>query len=571
MTRILRAILLAAAIASGCTTGEGGRQHVAAHVPRFRDVAAEVGIVHEFGSGTRQKRFIVEAKGGAAAAFFDNDDDGDLDLYVLNGSRLRRGEGEGPRFNALYRNDGGAFREVAKGAAVADTGWGMGVTTADHDNDGDQDLFVANFGVNRLYKNIGDGRFAEVGADAAVADRRWSTGCSFADYDRDGDLDLYVANYVDFKVDRLPPVEQAMRWRGEEVFRGPVGLPAAHDVLYRNNGDGTFADVTASAGVSAQTPYYGLGSVWGDFDDDGDSDLFVANDSKPNFLYRNNGDATFTETAREAGVGYAGDGRAQAGMGVAFDDFDDDGRLDLFVTNFSLDHSTLYRNLGPPELGQQGAWFSDVSHDGTIGQSTWPKVSWGVGFVDLDNDADKDLFIANGHVYPHLDRHRLGETYAQTNQLFLNLGGGRFADVSPQSGAGLLVNKVSRGTCFGDYDNDGDLDIFVAELDDYPTLLENETPPGNHWLIVKTVGVVSNRDGVGARVRVTTGSLVQTREVRAGDSFLSRSDPRLHFGLGSATLADALEVRWPSGHVDRLEGVEIDRVIEVREGARPKQ
>jgi hypothetical protein len=580
----------------GCT-GSGkkiGKDRIDALPVQFTDVAAEVGLTVKTTSGTPQKRFIVEGKGGAAAAFLDYDGDGDLDLYVLNGSRLWGfPSGEAPK-NRLYRNNltetgRATFTDVTERAGVGDTGWGMGVTTADYDNDGDQDIFVTNIGPNVLYRNNGNGTFTDVTERAGVsgmgeAERaglttKWSTGCAFADYDRDGDLDLYVANYVDFDVDRWPQDRQTLKWKGIEVMRGPMGLKGSPDILYRNNSDGTFTDVTEQAGMGEVKRYYGFAVVWGDYDNDGDPDLFVANDSVPNYLYTNDGDGTFTEVAEQAGVAYSQSGMPQAGMGAAFDDYNNDGWLDIFVTHFSEDYNTLYRN-------DQNGFFTDVSFPAGVGQASWMYVSWGAGFIDYDNDGDKDLFVANGHVYPQVDLYDFGMSYRETNQLFENRGEGGgsrpggsqradggmagggvvFADVSAAAGPGLRVKKVSRGACFGDYDNDGDLDIYVANLDDTPTLLRNDRVMDRHyWLIVRTVGTMSNHDGIGARVRVVTGTIEQIREIHAGDSFLSRSDARAHFGLGTYGKVDLLEVKWPSGTVDQLRDVVADRIITVKE------
>jgi len=390
------------------------------------------------------------------------------------------------------------------------------------------------------------------------------TGCAFADYD--GDLDLYVSNYVDFAhVLSLPPAQRSTTWRGLEVFLGPTGLEGQANVLYQNRSQERFADATLAAGVTEQIPLPSLAALWGDYDNDGDQDLYVANDSKPNYLYRNNGDGTFAEVAASAGVATDRDGRSQAGMGCAFEDYDNDGWLDLFVTNFASDSSTLYHN-NATATGRSpaaGLYFTDLSYALGLGEATWEALSWGTGFADFDNDGDKDLFVANGHVYPAVDGAGAG-SYAQLNQLFENTDG-RF-EPATAAGKGLQVIEVSRGATFGDYDEDGDIDIFVANLDAVPTLLRNDTPDPGHWLTVKTVGVTGNRDGVGTRITVTTGSSVQVREVRAGDGFLTRSDARAHFGLGSHASAETLELRWPSGTVDRISDVVAERVVVVVEG-----
>ena len=535
----------------------------------FVDVARQAGVHSPLYSGGLDKRFIVEAKGGSAGAFFDADEDGDLDLYVVNGSQRDPPADSAPRTNILYRNeltDGGeaVFTDVTAETGTGDEGWGMGVTTADCDNDGDQDVYVTNHGANAFYQREADGTYTEIAAVAGVADSVWSTGCAFADYDRDGDLDLYVSNYADFlPVLRWPRHARTTTWRRLEVFVGPTGLEGVPNVLYRNRGDGRFDVATEAAGVTDAARAYSLGVVWGDYDNDGDQDLYVANDSVPNYLYRNDGDGTFTEVGAAAGAATDGDGRAQAGMGCVFDDYDNDGWLDLLVTNFSSDSSTLYRNNGSAWKG--GLYFTDVSYAVGLGEATWPLLSWGAGLMDFDNDGDKDLFVANGHVYPNVEGAGVEESYAQHNQLFASRPG-RFEPVTASAGPGLQVRKVSRGASFGDYDGDGDVDIFVADLDDEPTLLRNDSRASGHWLMVKTVGVASNRDGIGARVSVTAGSAVQIREIRAGDGFLTRSDARAHFGLGQHGRAQLVEVRWPSGQVDRIADVPAGHVLVVEEG-----
>lgn len=544
------------------------------NTPRFHfiDVAPWAGVDRPTYSGSLEKRFIVEAKGGSAGAFFDHDEDGDLDLYIVNGSQLENTEGVAPRTNILYRNhltetSQATFTDISAAAGVDDDGWGMGVTAADYDNDGDQDVYVTNYGSNLIYRNEADGTYVEIAAMAGVeGDATWSTGCSFADYDRDGDLDLYVSNYVDFRpVLEWPPAGRRTKWRGLEVFVGPTGLEALPNVLYQNQGDGRFVDVTGESGI-ADTGSPSLAAVWGDYDNDGDPDLYVANDSTPNYLFRNHGDGSFTEVGGTAGAATDRHGRSQAGMGCAFEDYDNDGWLDLFVTNFASDNSTLYRNRASSiDSGAEGLYYTDVSHALGLGAATWKPLSWGAGFADFDQDGDRDLFIANGHVYPAVDAAGAG-SYAQHNQLFESTGEG-FSLVT-DAGPGMLVRKVSRGTTFGDFDGDGDIDVFVAELDDKPTLLRNDTPARGHYLVIKTIGVASNRDGIGTRIVVTTGSLTQIREVRAGDGFLTRSDTRAHFGLGPHAQADLVELHWPSGRVDRFADVAADRVIVAEEGGR---
>jgi hypothetical protein len=525
---------------------------------QFVDVARSSGVDLLNVSGRQTKDYIVEVKGGGAATFLDHDGDGDLDLYVINGSDLRPAlQGPKPR-NALYRNDGAAFVDVAAAAGVADTGWGMGCVAADYDNDGAVDLLVTNFGPDVLFRNRGDGTFLTATDDAGIADARWNTGAAFGDYDLDGDLDLYVVSYIDFDQDYRPQDGQPNVWRGVEVMYGPQGLPGEPDVLYRNEGDGRFVDVTTAARVVDEGRYNGFAALFTDFDDDGDPDLFVADDSTPNMLYRNEGDGTFREIGRSAGVAYSSDGVAQAGMGADAGDFDGDGDLDIVVTNFADDYNTLYRNDG------QGFFTDATLTTGDLYRASFPFVSWGVGFLDYDNDADLDLFVANGHVYPQVDAAGIG-SYRQPNQVFRN-DGGQYLDVSRDLGAGLRIEAVSRGASFGDYDRDGDIDVAIVNIDSRPTLLRNDGGNRGHWLQVELEGDRSNRDGIGSRVWVEAAGKVQVGEVRAGGSFLSGSDLRLHFGLGAATRVARVVVRWPSGVRDTLRDVAADRLVVIGEG-----
>ncbi|HID11639.1 MAG TPA: CRTAC1 family protein [Candidatus Latescibacteria bacterium] len=504
--------------------------------------------------------YIVEAKGGGAAVFLDYDNDGWMDIYIVNGSKLEGfPPGREPR-NVLYRNNGdGTFTDVTEEAGVGDTRWGMGCTAVDYDNDGDTDIYVANFGPNVLYRNNGDGTFTDVTEEAGVGDPKWSTGTAWGDYDGDGDLDLYVANYVDFDVDHLEKYRSRNIWHGIEVMAGPRGLEGAEDVFYRNNGDGTFTEVTAEAGLVDRLKGYGFTVLFADYDNDGDLDIYVANDSVPNYLYRNNGDGTFTEVGLETGVAYSEDGREQAGMGAVFGDYDNDGWLDIFVTNFSDDNNTLYRNEGD-------GFFTDVTFQTGLGGPSLPFVSWGTEFLDYDNDGWKDIFVATGHVYPQVDLYDFGTTYKERNLLFHNNGDGAFTEVTGQAGPGMQVEKVSRGAAFGDYDNDGDIDVLVLNMGDMPTLLRNEGGNRNHWIKFRTVGTRSNRDGIGARIWVTAGGLTQMREVYMGSSFLCGNDIRVHFGLGRNTKVDLVRVRWPSGLVEEFRGLKANKLYILKEG-----
>ena len=524
---------------------------------RFADVAATSGIGFELRSGGRIKNYIVESKGGGGA-FLDYDRDGWLDIYLVNGSRFGGyPDSVAAPTNALYRNRGrGDFENATDAAGVGDAGWGMGCAVADYDNDGDPDLYVTNYGPNILYRNEGAGTFADAAPAAGIDLAGWSTSATFGDYDLDGDLDLYVAQYLDFAPERAPP--RGGMWKGVLVFVGPLGLQGAQDALYRNEGDGTFTDITRRARAGKFEPTYGLGALFCDYDRDGDMDIYVANDSAPNFLYRNEGDGTFEDVAVAAGAALSAEGTAQAGMGIAYGDYDRDGFADLFVTHFEDDYNTLYRNRGD-------GTFAVASTATGLAEPSLPRLAFGANFLDYDNDRDLDLFVANGHVYPQI-RHRDPTGYAEPNQLFQNLGpaGFRFAAVA----AGDVARPaVSRGSAAGDYDNDGDQDLLVCNLDGPPALLRNDGGNQQHWLRLRLVGSASNRDGVGARVALATGAVVQTRELTSGGSFLSHGDPRLHFGLGASAAADWIEIRWPSGGVQRLEDVAADQFLVVSEPA----
>jgi hypothetical protein len=528
-------------------------------VPRFVDRAREAGItIHVVSGDPKEKRFLIDSIGGGLAVL-DFDNDGWMDLYVVNGATLESARAWKKQYpGALYRNNrDGTFTDVTAKAGVSNGAWGKGALAFDYDNDGFQDLYITNYGPNVLYRNNGDGTFRDVTARAGVGDPRWSSAAAAADYDGDGDLDLFVVNYLDYELHNLPVAGKFCSYRGLEVACGPRGLKGDGDALYRNNGDGTFTDVSARAGVSDPAGYYGLGAVWGDADGDGRPDLFVANDTTPNYLYRNNGDGAFTDIAVAAGVAYSEDGREQAGMGVEFEDLDNDGRPDLFVTNFSDDYNTLYRNLG-------NGVFADVSSVAGLVADSWRDLSWGAGFFDFNNDGWKDLFVANGHIYPQVDRAKLNTSYRQPNKLYLNTSGYKLRQVNAQAGSGLGVAKSYRGAAFADFNNDGWIDVAVSALDDTPVLLMNQSLAGPHWLLVVLRGR-TNRFGVGARITVKAGGLTQVREVKAGGSYASSNDPRAHFGLGEAEVVEELEVRWPSGKISRMTGVAADRLVSAEE------
>jgi len=596
--------------AAAAPVAPGGAAHAAPHVagvepdasaasaeaspPRLVDATAGSGIVfkNRCGAQAKQKLWLTETM-GAGAAWLDYDLDGTLDLYLVNGSSYDRAPGAGEP-NRLFRGDGaGRFTDVTGRARVGDRGWGYGVAVGDIDNDGDPDVYVTNLGANVLYRNNGDGTFTDITARAGVGRASWSTSAAFFDMDGDGDLDLYVAAYVELDRAKVPArgsKEAAARitcnLRGIPVYCGPLGLTPAQDTLYRNNGDGTFSDATRAAGVWLDPPLFGLGVVTLDYDDDGDQDVYVANDSCPNLLWRNRGDGTFEEVGMESLSALSAEGMAQAGMGVDAGDYDGDGRLDLVVTNFSSDLNTIHHNEG-------GRYFSDESL--ALGMdATYMNLSWGVGFEDFDEDGDEDLFIANGHVYPQVDDYDIGTRYRQANDLFENVGS-RFKRAPAKEG--LAPQRSFRGTAFGDYDSDGDVDVLVTALDDPVLLLRNETHRRGHFLEIRLEGAArpagatptpgetpqagpapgavgawpafrpSNRDGVGARVTITAGGRRIVRERKGGGSYLSASDPRLHFGLGEAAVADLVEVRWPSGLTELWRDVPADRLLVLREGA----
>ena len=526
---------------------------------QFVDVAAQAGITVRNVSGELDKTSLLEAKGGGGG-FFDYDNDGDLDTYVISGSSFKSfPTGQVPS-NRLYRNEGkGTFADVTTQAGVGDTSWSMGCTAADYDNDGDLDLYITNYGANRLYRNEGDGTFADATAQAGVGDSRWGTGAAFGDYDLDGDLDLYVANFVQFHPDQPPISDQFSVWRNIRVYPGPRAYAGYADVLYRNEGDGTFADVTKQVGAIGLAAYNGFQCLFGDLDNDGYPDIYVADDTTPNLLYMNRGDGSFEDISLASGTSHSDDGLEQAGMGAALGDYDNDGDFDIFVTHFSGDYNTLYRNEG-------GRFFRDVSYASGVAEVSMPAVGWGTGFFDYDNDGDLDLFVANGHVYPIIDDYDLGISYAQRNFLFENLGNGTFVEVGLESGSGFGVEKVSRGAAFGDYDDDGDVDILVLNVDDTPTLLRNEGGNRGHWFSLSLVGTESNRDGIGARILVEAGGGRQIREVGAGSSFLSHNDLRVHVGLGAAEKIEGLEIRWPSGLVQEFSDLPADRFWLLTEG-----
>ena len=552
--------------AAGSLARRGRPQDPGAAAPygvRFVDVAAEAGLTETvYYGGVEQVRYIVEAN-GCGVAFYDYDDDGWLDIFVLNGSRLEGfPEGREPS-NRLYRNNrDGTFTDVTAEAGLARSGWANSVCIGDFDNDGNDDLFLTYWGQNVLYRNNGDGTFSDVTADAGLGafPDRWNAGATFIDYDRDGYLDLFVANYVEADLERLPLPGQGnnCEWKGVPVFCGPRGMRGTRNYLYRNNRDGTFSDVSEAAGIHRPSGYYGMTAVVTDVNEDGWPDIYVACDSTPSILYRNNRDGTFTDIAVESGVAYSEDGREQAGMGLATGDYDGDGKLDIVKTLFADEMPALYRNNG------QGL-FADMSVAAGLHAVT-QHIQWGAGLVDFDNDSWPDLFYSVGNLFPRVERFNPRYPYRGPRFLFRNMRDGTFANITGAGGPGLTTPHSSRGCAFGDFDNDGDMDILVMNMNEPPSLIRADVATGHRWLKVKLRGVESNRTAIGARVDVRCGSRWQSQEVQSQSSYYSVNDLRLHFGLGGRAKADELRVRWPNGRRERFENVPADRLLQIEEG-----
>lgn len=533
---------------------------VAANDPKllFRDITRAAGIVFEHHAAP-EKKYIVESMSGGVA-LFDYDNDGLVDIYFVDSLTVDTANDPKAARSALYRNLGNLkFQDVTDKAGIGHPGWGMGVCTADVDADGWDDLYVTALGGNKLYRNNRDGTFADVTARAGVAGEGWSAGCGFADYDRDGDLDLFVTRYVNINLRALPEFgkDKTCEYRGIAVQCGPRGLPGEGDFLFRNEGNGRFAEVGKEAGVSDPRGYYGLGLAWFDADEDGWLDLFVANDSTPNFLYLNQKNGTFKETAFPMGVAVSEDGAEQGSMGVAVGDWDGSGRLGLFVTNFSEEYNNLLRN--------EGTHFTDVSFRSRTAPPSLPLVGWGTAFLDWDNDGLVDVIVVNGHVYPQLDKARLGASagYRQRKLLYRNRGGGLFDDVAAQFGPVLTEERVSRGLAIGDLDNDGRIDVVINDLDGAPQVLHNELAPTGNWLTVKVKGKAPNTNAIGALIVVRVGTTTHRRLVQSGTSYISQDDMRQHFGLGAATQVDSIEVRWPDGTSTRREREKANQILEI--------
>src|SRR5437899_5222212 len=528
-------------------------------LPQFKDVAKEAGLTVSHIS-TPEKKYIVESMSGGAG-LIDCDNDGKLDIITVNGSTIDRFRQGGDPMITLYHQDADfKFTDITKSAGLTRKGWGMGVAVADYDNDGLPDIYVTGYGGNALYHNLGNCKFEDVTEKAGVAAGGFSTGAAWADYDKDGHVDLLVARYVHFDMDKLPTFgsdEKNCRFKGILVQCGPWGMIGESDLLFHNRGDGTFEEVSKKAGVDDPNRYYGLGVVWGDYDDDGWPDLYVANDSGPNYLYRNKHDGTFEDVSMLSGSAVSGDGLQQGSMGVDWGDYLHDGRIGMFVTNFTEQPSTLYRNLGKGE-------FSDVSSSAHLAQPTYTNVGWGAGFVDFSNRGWLDLFQTNGHVYPQMDQISGAARYAAPMQLFRDKEDGTFEDISSVFAG--IPDASRRGAAFGDLNNDGNVDIVVMNMDGPPQLLLNEGGDHNHRVLFKLVGTKSNKMAIGAKVSVTAGRLVQTGEVRAGGSYLSSNDPRLHFGLAEETKMNEVVIRWPIGEKEILKDVHADFIYTVVEG-----
>jgi enediyne biosynthesis protein E4 len=536
---------------------------IAATIPAFQgnflDLGKSVGltVVNVYG-GVAQKDYILDTTGNGAA-IFDYDGDGRNDIFITNGTRHGTSAQDAPRAQ-LYHNEGnGHFRDVAAEAGIVRSGWQQGACVGDIDNDGHPDLFVTAYGHNVLYRNLGNGRFEDITEQAKlpVSGVRYGSGCSFVDFDRDGYLDLFVSNYVDLDLAKTPKPGSGEYcvWKAIPVMCGPRGLPLAHNVLYHNNKDGTFTDVSEAAGILKPGGRYGLGVVAADFDNDGWPDIYVACDMTPSLLFHNLHNGTFEERGAEAGVAYNYDGALQAGMGVAVADYDGDGLLDIAKTNFSGDLTSLYHN-------DDGKFFTDVSREAGLGARQL--LGWGVSFVDVDDDGWRDLVVANGHVYPEVEGKGLGDTYRQPTILYRNLGNGKFSDVTAQAGPAFQVTRPARGLATGDVDGDGRPEIVIVNMNDTPSLLKNERPQG-HFLNLQLTGTKSNRSAIGARAIVSVAGRKMVDEVMSGGSYYSQNSLTLHFGLGGANAVDGVEIHWPSGTVQKIGKTSADQLVKIVE------
>ena len=557
-----RIVGAAGKLVSGQTESASPSRRVLPPFSRFTDVAHEAGLTATtIYGGVDHDVYVIESVGGGCA-FFDYDNDGWLDIFILGGTRL---EGAPPEAtNRLYKNNrDGTFTDVTDKAGLRDAGWANGVCVGDYNNDGNEDLFCTYYGQNKVYRNNGDGTFTDVTKAAGlIGDKpRFGTGCSFVDYNRDGLLDLFVANYVEFDLAHAPKPSidvAACSYEGLAVECGPRGMVAGYHTLYRNNGDGTFTDVSKEAGIAGFNGSYGLTAVTPDLDGDGWPEIFVACDSTPSLLFMNNRNGTFREEGLIRGLGVSGEGHETAGMGIGVGDYDLDGHLDVFRTHFQREASGLYHNSGKGD-------FEDVTVRAGIGKET-RFVSWGTGVVDLDNDGYPDIFLVTGNIYPELAKVFPQLPYKSPRIIFRNLRDGRFQELGEETGPGIAAAHPSRGCAFGDFDNDGDLDILIMNINEPPSLLRNDAPAVNHWLKVKLIGTKSNRSAIGANVLIRYGDKVQAQQLLSQSSYLSSNDPRLHFGLGDKTKAD-VEIRWPNGLLESAKGVAANQLVTFREGS----
>lgn len=570
-TLLLVAPCLIVVLTSAATSPRSDRATSPSWLVSFTDIAERAGLTHPtvYG-GLDRKRFIIETN-GSGVAFVDYDNDGWIDIFTLMGTRLKEGAREEVAYapgtapsNRLYRNGhDGTFLDVTDRAGLKRTGWASSVCAGDYDNDGWSDLFVTYYGQNVLYRN-GEGRFEDATAKAGVTTRgvRWGSGCTFVDFDRDGRLDLFVANYLKFDLATAsePGKGPNCLWKGIPVNCGPMGLPTDTNLLYRNNGDGTFTDVSNASGVASVTGRYPMTAAAADLDADGWTDIYVASDSTAAILYHNNRDGTFTDTALESGVAYSEDGNAQAGMGLAVGDYNNDARLDLFKTHFADDIPALYRSLG------KGLFEDTATAAGLAVQNR--HVEWGAGMPDLDNDGQPDLFYVTGNVYPEIEKYLAQYQHRGPRVIFRNRDGARFDEVTLSSGPAVASPHSSRGAAFGDFDNDGDVDVVIMNMNEPPSLLRNDYSGGNGWVMVKLEGTSSNRTAIGAIVILTSDGRTQARAVLSQSSYYSLDDLRLHFGLGTRTVADSIEVRWPNGRVELFKDVPANRVVTIKETAK---
>jgi hypothetical protein len=572
-TRLVRKPLTLLLLAAGLAHAQGGHPQPSPPppgakstkcsgrpVPQLEDITAKTGITFRH-TADPAKKYIVESMSGGVI-LLDYDRDGWLDIYFTNAPTVEMAvKGQKSRGALYHNNHDGTFSDLTEKAGLATPCFAMGGAVGDYDNDGWPDLYVTCLGGNVLYHNNGDGSFSGVTAKAGVADGRWSTGVAFGDYDGDGFVDLMVANYVDFHLNDLPRFGSSpnCKYRGIDVQCGPRGLKGAGDSLFHNNGDGTFSDVSKAAGVSDPNGYYGMGVLWADFNNTGRPDIYVANDSTPKFLYKNEGNGKFKEIGLESGTAVSEDGSEQASMGIALGDYLHTGRPSLYVTNFSDENDLLYRN--------DGNWnFTEVSYAAGVALPSLPWVKWGTAFVDLDDDGWLDLLTVTGHVYPQVDTLPSGGGYRQPKLLHLNQKDGTFCDASDQAGPALKEKHVSRGLAVGDLFNDGKIDVVISDLDGSPMILKNHGIPGRHWISFELAGTKSNRLALNARIKIVAGGMTQTDEIHSGGSYLSQNDLRLHFGLGSAKTIDRVEIRWPSGAIETLKDLAPDQFYSVLEG-----